>query len=148
MFGAALCGADGLDDADLVGGGDDSAKREACLGEQAAVLLGRAFAAADDQHHQIEPLAEAANVRDRHLFAEEVAPLTMWLPLSVCIVDPLLDGRSGRIVREQTPVYQSLKLRIGIILVTIFTKMLLVIQIEVQNDRRRIGEAEEQPIPL
>ncbi len=63
-------------------------------------------------------------------------------------MDPLLDARSGRIVREQAPVHQSLELRIGIILVTIFAKVLLVIQVEVQNDRRRIGKAEEQTIPL
>ncbi len=88
------------------------------------------------------------NDRDRHLFGDEVAPLIMWLPLSGCIVNPLLDARSGRIVREQAPVHQSLELHIGIILVTIFAKVLLVIQIEVQNDRRRIGKAEEQTIPL
>jgi hypothetical protein len=63
-------------------------------------------------------------------------------------VNPLLDTLSGGIVRDLAAVHQLLELHVGIISIAVLAKMFLVIQIEVQDDRRRIGEAEEQTIPL
>ena len=49
-------------------------------------------------------------------------------------------------MRDLTSVHQPLELPIGIIPVAFFAEMFLVVEIEVEDDRRRIGEAEEQAI--
>jgi len=66
---------------------------------------------------------------------------------SFALLNPTLNILIGRVVRKRSLFHQTLKVLIGIILITFFSEMLLIIQIKIENNRWRIGKTKEEAIP-